>query len=200
MQIELKTDSFHHMFVKDMLTQEERKDMLAEISMINKMGIFMPPEYTGTARHNDGTIKKSNDALAIDSVYAIRDASPTLTANRRLFDVLASEEAKESWFFNNVETCADTTFISYYENGDYYEAHQDKVMITAVSWLFHEPKKFKGGKISFPDFGIEFEVDNRTTIIFPSNTRHEVSEIIMDEEDLGKGLGRYCMSQFVSSC
>lgn len=200
MEIELFTEPFHHMFVRDLFTEEERKLMLSEFGSMNKAGAFLNPSETGTAHDVNGTVLKSNRALFLDTVYSMREASITLKTNRRLLDVLMSEEASKSWFFSGAEFCKDDTLISYYENEDYYESHRDSAMVTAVTWMFEEPKRFRGGNISFTDHGIDFEVDNKTTIVFPSNTNHAVSKIEMDDKDLGKGLGRYCMSQFLSSC
>ena len=98
----------------------------------------------------------------------------------------------------NLEFSEYRTLISYYEDTDYYKSHRDDVLITALSYFFVEPKKFKGGEIIFTDFNLRFEVTNNTTIVFPSHIMHEVSEISLDEKDKGKGLGRFCMNQFVS--
>ena len=66
-------------------------------------------------------------------------------------------------------------------------------------WFYKEPKKFEGGDLEFPDYetadGIpKVEVRNNRILIFPSIIRHAVTTISMKEEDMGKKLGRFCMT------
>ena len=109
-----------------------------------------------------------------------------------------NKEINKSWYYKNLEYSEYSTLVSYYEDTDYYKSHRDDVLITALSYFFVEPKKFKGGEIIFTDFNLRFEVTNNTTIVFPAHIMHEVSEISLNEKDKGKGLGRFCMNQFVS--
>ena len=34
-------------------------------------------------------------------------------------------------------------------------------------------------------------------VVMPSYIEHEVTEVKMQEEDMNKGLGRYCVSKFI---
>ena len=65
-----------------------------------------------------------------------------------------------------------------------------------MTWFFKEPKKFEGGDLVFTEFGEIVKCENNKCIVFPSTLFHEVPAVEMKEEDMGKGLGRYCMSQF----
>ena len=94
---------------------------------------------------------------------------------------------------------SDSTLVSYYEDACYYKPHKDKVVVTSVSWFFKEPRKFVGGEITFTDYDLTFRVTNDLTIIFPSNIKHEVSEISIDDEHKGSQNGRFCMSQFLNN-
>ena len=86
--------------------------------------------------------------------------------------------------------------ISYYENNDYYKSHTDLALLTSLTWFFKQPKKFKGGNLTFTDYNVTIEVNANCTVIFPSCIKHEVSELTMKEEDLNNLNGRICMTQF----
>jgi len=49
---------------------------------------------------------------------------------------------------------------------------------------------YKGSKI-------DIEVENNKCVIFPSNILHSVDKITMNDEDLNKKLGRFCITQFL---
>ena len=104
-----------------------------------------------------------------------------------------------SWWFKNMCLPDSTVLFSYYENGDFYKAHADEFVATMLVWFYKEPKKFEGGDLEFPDYetadGIpKVEVRNNRILIFPSIIRHAVTPISMEEEDMGKKLGRFCMT------
>ena len=90
-----------------------------------------------------------------------------------------------------------STLLSYYEDGDYYSAHQDASVLTAVTHIFKEPQTFQGGDLLFPDFNGEIKVRNNHTVIFPGMINHSVTKVTMNDEDLNKKYGRFCMTQFL---
>ena len=93
----------------------------------------------------------------------------------------------------------DFTLISYYENNDYYKAHADTSDITALTWLFKEPKRFTGGDLIFPDTEERIECKNNKIILFPGCIRHQVTEINMEKQHQNQKLGRWCITQFLHS-
>ena len=117
--------------------------------------------------------------------------------NRKIFDKFDEiKSSHPSWFFNNFTCNFDTTQISYYEKNDYYGAHTDASILTALTWFYKEPKKFQGGDIFFTDYDLQHSIQNNSTLIFPSCIKHSVSTIEMGDENLNKRLGRFCMAQF----
>ena len=44
--------------------------------------------------------------------------------------------------------------------------------------------------------GQTLKPNSHSMCIFPSRTLHAVTDIEMSQEDIGKGYGRYCISQF----
>lgn len=155
----------------------------------------MGPEHTGTAKFENGTAKKKNTGVFLDDVYTNRNFSNILKFNRKIYDVKLTEP---SVVLNFLQTSNhDTTLISYYENESHYKSHKDQSILTAVTYLHKEPKVFDGGDLVLTDYGIAFEPWFNRTYIIPGVVEHEVTEVKMNSEDCGKGLGRYCISNFI---
>jgi hypothetical protein len=199
MEVILHTEPFHYLEVTGVWTEQERTEMFNEMLHFESNSMFLPPKETSTSIDEDGKEGKQNSGIFIDSIFQNREHSTILKHNRKVFDVFSDNVIKDSWYFDSIHTDADSTLVSYYENSDYYHAHKDKSVYSAVSWFFKEPKKFLGGEISFTDYDITFEVTNNLTIIFPSNITHEVSKVSIAKSHVGKQSGRFCMSQFVNN-
>ena len=195
--VEVVTEPFHYLIIKGLFTKDERESMFNEMLLIKENNAFKNPEQSGGAVIDDINLKR-NSAIFFDEIYMDRGCSSVLKYNRKTIDLLLSDRCHDSWFFNRETFKSDSTLVSYYENADYYKSHKDQATITTLSYFFKEPKRFQGGVIKFTDYDIEFEVDTETTIAFPSNIRHEVSEIKMNDKDLGCSKGRFCMNQFFS--
>ena len=196
-KIVLHTEPFHYIEVRNLWSAEERTEMFEEMLFLEKHSLLQSPEHSASATYIDGTYKKNNRSSFIDEICRDRESSKILRYNRELFGVLDSEETQKSWFFNGIHRTTDSTLVSYYEDATWYRPHRDKTIMTAVSWFFKEPKKFKGGDITFTDYNLTFEVTNDLTILFPSNIRHEVSEVSIDNKYVGKQYGRFTLSQFI---
>ena len=103
------------------------------------------------------------------------------------------------WLFNHLDALnEDNTQILYYENNDEYKPHRDLARLTAITWFYREPKKFTGGNLRFPKFDMEIECKHNRVILFPSSIHHGVEKVGMEEKDMGKKLGRFTMTQFLS--
>ena len=136
--------------------------------------------------------------LRLDAFYTSRDSSNILEINRKLFD-LQLYYNHPHWLFNHVDALnEDTTQILYYENNDEYKPHRDLARLTGITWFYREPKKFTGGNLIFPRFDMEIECKHNRVILFPSSIYHGVEKVSMEEKDMGKKLGRFTMTQFLS--
>ena len=198
-KVTVHTEPFHYIEVRNLWTEQERTEMFDEMLFLEKKGLFKPPEETESALDDDddGKFMKRNSGMFIDELYQNRDYSDILKHNRKLFNILENKKVKGSWYYQNHVVTKDTTLVSYYENACYYSSHIDLAKTTALSWFFKEPRQFKNGEVTFTDYDLTFEVTNDLTILFPSNIKHEVSEISIDDEYKGKQHGRFCMSQFL---
>lgn len=199
MKVDIYTDPFPYIRIFDFYSEEELKLIWEELEFILNDRIMGGPEKTGTAKEH-GIILKNNKGIFLDNLYSDRNTSNILTVNRNLFLTIVNVLSEcNHWIFKNSLRCVnwDTTLISYYENSDYYNKHYDVSSFTCLTWFYKKPKKFSGGDLIFPDFNLEIEVEDNSLILFPSGVEHEVSEVKMNSEDIGKKLGRVCMSQFM---
>ena len=200
MKVELydKPYQFPYLVVDDYYNEEELIKIWYELGYLKDK--LVSPEKGGSAYRTDN--KGNREYLKTNASLWINDDSLIKECNKKTFDILndikdqQKEYSKSTWFFKNLICNADSSLVSYYENSAYYKAHHDHALVTVLTWLYVNPKKFKGGDLTFTDYDITIECINNRTIIFPSIIRHEVSPIIMEEEDCNKGLGRWCLTQF----
>jgi len=203
MKVELydKPYEFPYLVVDDYYNEEELIKIWYELGHCRDK--LLSPEDSGSAYNIDNRGKreylKTNASLWIHESI---EYSLIRECTKKTFDILndvkdqQKEYSKSTWFFKNLYTHSNCTLVSYYENSEYYKSHYDHAVITVLTWLYVEPKKFKGGDLTFTDYDITIECINNRTIMFPSLIRHEVDPIIMREEDCNKGLGRWCLTQF----
>lgn len=197
MQITLCKEPFEYIIIDDTYTEEELKFIFLELDFWSLSENLCPPNFTGSGVFNDGRLKKKNKGVFLDEAYADRSYSNILNLNRKLYNFTLKEPSVLYKFIKYSNH--DTTLVSYYENSDYYTSHVDTSIVTTLTYLYKKPKAFEGGNLIFTDYGYQFEpLFNRTYIIFGAVT-HEVTEIKMKPEDCGKGLGRYCISNFIYS-
>jgi len=193
-------DLFPFIVIKNLYDEHELNLIWEELNFLCYSQKFLDPTESSSALDPDGKILKRNNCFFLDRTYTERKISNILSVNRKIFnfydDIFSTSD---SWFFNEFRCERDTTLISYYENGDYYEPHQDNAISTCLTWFFKSPKKFNGGNLSLIYKGskIDIEVENNKCVIFPSNILHSVDKITMNDEDLNKKLGRFCITQFL---
>lgn len=195
MQVTLCKEPFEYIIIDDTYTEEELKLIFLEIDFWSVSNKLMDAERTFTARWEDGTAKKNNKGIFLDSVYKNRNHSNILSLNRKIYNIQLNEPSIVLNFLKRSNS--DYTLISYYENNTYYKPHKDESILTALTYLYKQPKVFEGGDLVLTDYNIAFEPwFNRTYIMFGA-IEHEVTELVMKQEDCGKGLGRYCISNFI---
>ena len=115
--------------------------------------------------------------------------SYTLHVSKEVF------ENKLKTIVDNTLVPDETSFLSYYEDGDYFKPHEDNCKLTVLNWMYKEPKRFTGGNLVFPDYNKTIELESNKVIIFPSKITHAVNTTSMDEKY--KGMGRWCITYFL---
>lgn len=187
--------------IQNMYSESEHKEIMAELRYLySRKNLWLDPEDSGTAKDTSTNENlKNNKCIWLNQIYKTLDASAILTYNMKLYKsgfakTLASEHP---WFKYLIYNSEFTTLLSYYENSEYYKAHRDRSVLTTLTWFYEEPKKFEGGNLILEE-NATVECINNAMLIIPSTTLHEVTPIILSENDLNQGLGRYTITTFVS--
>ena len=197
MIIDIFNEQFPYMVVDDYYNEEELRLIWEELDFLSyPHKLKRATKERGGATGNTGQLLKKNFHRYIDRIYSERELSNILTVNRKLFDddykILRQHP---HWFFQNVVFNKDYTQVGYYENNDHYGEHRDSASVTALTWLYKEPKKFIGGDLFLSSDKIKIDCVNNRTLIFPSMITHSVNEIHMNEEKPSRH-GRYVITQF----
>ena len=200
MEINYYKNPLPYIIVKDMYTSEELEGINAELDYYIKVNNFLDPWDSSSARDEKGRLLKNNLCIDLDTHYENRNNSIILKTNRKLWDNDAIKNTADlHWALRVLLTAtADYTLLSYYEKSHFYKSHTDRSHVTAVTWFMKDRSKFTGGDITFPRYKHTVKIQNNMTIIFPSSVNHSVSEVNVDKEYIGKGYGRWAMSQFIT--
>ena len=199
----LKNEPFPYILIDDFYNQSELDLIWEELDYLcNPKRMGRSSVETGAATNvlSDGSVVsvKNTWDMFLDSFFTSRDSSNILEINRKLINKEMFKNHPH-WLFNDVGALnEDNTLIMYYENNDEYKPHRDLARLTAITWFYREPKKFTGGNLKFPRFDMEIECKHNRVIVFPSSIHHGVDKVGMEEKDMGKKLGRFTMTQFIS--
>ena len=191
-------EPFPYILIDDFYNQSELDGIWEELDYLchpKRMGRSSIERGAATM---DGQSLKNAWDMFLDCFFTSRDFSNILEINRKLIDQEIFKKHPH-WLFNHVSALnEDNTLIMYYENNDEYKPHRDLARLTCLTWFYREPKKFTGGNLRFPRFDMEIECKHNRVILFPSSIHHEVEKVGMEEKDMGKKLGRFTMTQFLS--
>lgn len=193
----LVTNKIPYVVIDDFYTEEELTKIWIELEYLTPN--LLSVDETNAA-HDNGVLKTSKRGAFLDQIYGDRrNFSHILTLNRKQFsaDVMEELENYHPWFRYLSISDHDSTLLSYYEASDYYKAHRDSAMLTTLHWFYKEPKSFEGGDLMLEHDSL-IECRNNRVVYIPSVADHEVIPISMKDEDKDKGLGRYCISTFIS--
>ena len=156
-----------------------------------------------------GRNNTSRREFFLDEIFINPSFSNILKANQLTFDndskigqensFLRLLHKHDHWFFKNAIILTRSFLLNYYEDRNYYKPHPDQGLLTCLHWFYKEPKSFEGGEFIISDYNKKIELANNKMIIFPSQLMHEVTPIIMKEEDKGKKLGRWCITTFLGN-
>tara|TARA_R100000742_G_C4226654_1_gene49140 strand:- start:53 stop:664 length:612 start_codon:yes stop_codon:yes gene_type:complete len=187
------------LLIRDFYSELELNAIFDEIIYLSNIDIFKDATDivgTGSALY-EGSLLRSGKRISLDQVFnTIRSESNILKITRKLFKKETTDLLeKYHLFFKYLgKSSDDYTSLNYYTDGDYYKAHTDTAVITAISFFNIEPKGYKGG-----DFILEHKLkipcSNNSLIVFPSIMLHEVTPIIMHNFDAN--MGRYSITQSI---
>lgn len=197
MKIELVKDPCIHLILHDVFNESELLEIWQELEFLNNPLRFQRPDSTGSYSKN----AKSNSGIFLQDIYTDYKFSSIATLSHNKFhgssitETLIKEDPIQN-YYSMLNDCG--ILVSYYENSDYYEPHSDAAIYTICNWFYKEPKAFEGGnfRIYYKDQIKEYEVKNNMAILLPSSIKHEVTPVKL--KTVGKGLGRYTISHFLT--
>jgi len=204
--IEYHNEEFPYIIINNVFDTEEKKRLIWEeldflcydwkdLSYLNK---------NSTGGWDRDTNITSRKEMFLEAIYA----NPMMCSILKVYNDTFNYDYKDfydilnghdHWFFKEALILHRSYLLNYYENRNFYKPHRDQGLMTCLHWMFRDPKKFEGGEFIFPDFDKKIEVENNKMIIFPSMLRHEVTPIVMKDEDMNKKLGRWCITTFHGS-
>lgn len=194
-ELQLHKTPIEHVIIDGMYSEAELKLIWRELEFLTPK--LKSPQETNSAQHNDGVYKKQNKGLFLDQVYADRDMSDILRANRRLFNPGMCEAVSKLhpvFKFLALKNF-DVTLINYYEDTDKYEAHIDSSVLSAITFFVKEPLCFTGGEFIFTEYNHKIEIKNNRVVLFCGGIEHAVTPVKMQVN--GENNGRYSMAQFI---
>jgi hypothetical protein len=191
----------NYLVIDDFFNEEELKRIWLELDFLTREDMMVPPEYSNGARDPiTRTLLKKNSVIFLDDIYQKRETSNILNNFEKIYSEEVSDiiddlpnEFKYFRFIGH-----DRTFISYYENSDYYKTHVDHAILTCLYWCNKLPQSFEGGNLTLGDERTEIEYKNNRLVIFPSHSPHSVDPIKMIKNDTSfSTFGRYCITKFL---
>jgi hypothetical protein len=200
----IKVDNNYAVVIDDWYTEEEYNKAFRECKFMIDYG--RDPKDTSAAFDIDGNYLKDNKAIFISDLFKEFNIS-TIGRYSDLKMPLVVEDLKNIDHFYHYLNLSNhhNCLVSYYEDSGHYKPHKDKALITMVTWLYEEPKAFKGGNLILRDKDDnavkEIECIPNRSVIFPSYMTHEVTPIAMEEKDTGSYnsyKGRFTISQFIA--
>lgn len=176
-----------HIVVDDFL----RPDALEEV----RLGILSVEDRLsiGMMRNGDGNFvlseKKSNRVVFVDD--ELDDGSHEILARMRLAlgakQFLATLDQSLVAHYSILRQAVFPSIqLSSYGDGDHYDYHVDKgnnCNLTIVLMVSFEPRRFRGGSFVLDHEGRKHVIRFRCNrlVIFPSNTRHKVTKVNLDQ-------------------
>jgi Rps23 Pro-64 3,4-dihydroxylase Tpa1-like proline 4-hydroxylase len=191
----------NYLVIDDFLKDDELKNVWLELDFLTNKSIMLPPEKYNSARDKlTNVILKKNNVIFLDDIYQNRETSNILTNFKKLYSKevvdIIEDLPNEFKYFKFVGH--DRTFISYYEDSDYYKPHVDQAVLTCLYWCNKSPKLFEGGNLTIGDEQTQIEYKNNRLVIFPSYNIHSVDVIKMAEDNIPfSGWGRYTITKFL---
>jgi len=189
------------LLLKEVFKSEEKFLIEKELDFLCKDYKLLGPEHTGTATDEENKPKKFNKGLFLDEVFPFRAVSDILAINRKYF---SKEFCDSIEMFDNIfkylrKSNRDHTLLSYYEENSWYKSHEDRAVLSIITYYWKEDKKFVGGDLKFTSHNYTVDISPWDVIIFPSFILHEVSPVtLLPGIEKNKLNGRVSLTTFVA--
>jgi len=195
--------SYPYIVIDDWYNEQEEKAVWKELDYYSTLpkNYIKRAEDTAIARDNEGNPKGKSFRFYANQYY-----TETGSKISPIFNCLYKQKSKE---FHSIvdhhtkpynrmflQSNVDNTLISYYEDGDFYDAHWDVFTWSMCIWFVREPRKFTGGDFVFNEINEKVELKHNRAVFFPSCYLHSVEKINMNEGIKDIGWGRYTITHF----
>ena len=197
MKVHSHTEPFPFLFIEDLYTEEELRLIWCELDYYQSNSYILNAN-TNPSLSEDGKERTKKQGNFVDNVFQKREYSNILCLSRKLFQpglIVNSDHIKE-WKYLRPDI--DHSLLSYYDDGAYYLPHHDNTVVSIISWLWKEPKRFEGGDFVFEDYKLTIKCKHNSAVAFPGTTLHGVTPITMEDQYKDEGLGRYSLSHFLN--
>jgi len=180
-----------HVIIKDFLTKDEQEKIWKEIK--ENESNFSTGLYKKDGKEDVHKDIKNNLQINLTEIC------PTMMNSyiRSMFYFKIFKDPKMMEIFKTAKspiyqllshTIKDTTKVSAYTRGDFYDWHIDSDeygLLVVLYMICKEPQKFTGGNIILKWNGVEKSIPfkNNTVLIFARSTPHRVSEIKLESDD-----------------
>lgn len=192
---------FDHIVIKDFMEPRQYKEVWDELVFLRLR--MRGPESTGASsnKQNPSDYNKRGVGIFLEEIYRDNGFSSIAFHTRRFFrdkELTDRIKGRESKYFCDwdPENMQDSIIAQYYDDSDYYKPHTDKCLFSIITVLHQTPKMFAGGRLKFPEFDYALDIEDNTSIIFPSTILHEVEQLSIKKS--GQLLGRFSVTNFVS--
>lgn len=197
-------DGIDAVVIDNFYTKDQLSDIMVELKSLTKPEILLS-EKDLVAAESSGVVIASKNGVFLENVFKDWRESKLICYG---LEQTHSEEFKTGMLncntmFKSLFQCnIRSHLLSYYENSDFYNLHQDGFFFTALNYFNVEPKQFSGGEIVLKSCNsvkeATIEPRNNRTIIILSSTFHEVKPIKSSLNNSFSGNGRYCSSIFLT--
>jgi hypothetical protein len=149
------TSSFNnYLIIDDFFNDNDLKNIWLELDFLTREEIMLPPEKSnGAVDPETKILLKKNNVIFLDTLYQQRETSNILNNFEKIYseDVadIIDDLPNEFKYFKFVGH--DRTFISYYEDSDYYKPHVDQAILSCIYWCNKSPQSFEGGDLILGD-------------------------------------------------
>lgn len=205
MKIEYYDDEFPYIIINDLFGEKELELVWEELNFLcyKHKSAINPHDHNSLNIRDSGLVERWECFL--NYIYTCPERfsnipkaySDTFVNHGK--DIISIIKEHGHWMFQETIYYDISTLLNYYEGGDFYSPHVDMGHTTMLHWLYKEPKSFNGGELVFPKYKKMIPLESNKSIIFPSCVPHAVIPVEMEEEDLDKKMGRWCITNFIST-
>ena len=196
-----KNKIFPYLYIDNWYTKKEEEKIWKELDF-HSSNELNRAEDTIVSKDKKGKPLGSSYRIYLNEIYTLK--GQFLSPVYKYMYKFRKEE-----FWKNMEdampqgvyfktTNSSSTFVSYYEQNDYYDTHFDTALFTCLIWMHKPDKLYTGGDFIFPQSDSIVESINNRMLIFPCYYLHKVTPIKFKKEQSHFGNGRYTITHFFS--